>query len=256
LAAFDRGRIEREGLRVCLIGRPNAGKSSLLNALLGRDRAIVAATPGTTRDTLEEAALSTGLPAVLVDTAGLRDDASIPPSAKAWRAPNARSPPAMWPCSSSTPARPEDEADARTHRRALELAARERPPRRRRAQQVRSSGAAVLSGGIAVSAKTGAGLAALGRAVVAAAEVSPDGDEGETLLAGTRDRDAFASALAELDLQEPRSPRTRTPGKTAPPATCARLMPDWDASSAKALPTRCCMPCSPGSAWANEDLLR
>jgi len=65
----------REGLRVCLVGRPNAGKSSLLNALLGRDRAIVAAAAGTTRDTIEEPAVLEGLDATLVDTAGLRDDA-------------------------------------------------------------------------------------------------------------------------------------------------------------------------------------
>jgi tRNA modification GTPase len=58
--------------RICLVGRPNAGKSSLLNALLGKDRAIVASEPGTTRDTLEEPWQS----ALLVDTAGLRETSS------------------------------------------------------------------------------------------------------------------------------------------------------------------------------------
>ena len=67
------GRLLRRGIRAALIGRTNAGKSSLLNALLGRDRAIVAPTPGTTRDTIEETASIRGLPVVLVDTAGLRE---------------------------------------------------------------------------------------------------------------------------------------------------------------------------------------
>jgi len=65
------GRLLEEGARVALVGRPNAGKSSLFNALLGRDRAIVAAQPGTTRDTLEAWVEWDGLAAVLIDTAGL-----------------------------------------------------------------------------------------------------------------------------------------------------------------------------------------
>ncbi|MFM7214710.1 MAG: tRNA uridine-5-carboxymethylaminomethyl(34) synthesis GTPase MnmE, partial [Verrucomicrobiota bacterium] len=67
------GRILREGVRVAILGRPNAGKSSLLNLLLGNDRAIVSAIPGTTRDTVEECATVRGLPLVFIDTAGLRE---------------------------------------------------------------------------------------------------------------------------------------------------------------------------------------
>ncbi len=67
------GRILRGGLRVALLGRPNAGKSSLLNALLGSERAIVTATPGTTRDFVEESIELEGFPIVLIDTAGLRE---------------------------------------------------------------------------------------------------------------------------------------------------------------------------------------
>ncbi len=67
------GRIEEEGLRVVLCGRPNAGKSSLLNALSGSDRAIVTEIPGTTRDTLTEAVQMDGVRVCLTDTAGLRD---------------------------------------------------------------------------------------------------------------------------------------------------------------------------------------
>jgi tRNA modification GTPase len=67
------GKILREGLRVALVGRPNVGKSSLLNALLKQDRAIVTPIAGTTRDTLEETVDWNGLPVVLTDTAGVRE---------------------------------------------------------------------------------------------------------------------------------------------------------------------------------------
>ena len=67
------GRIAREGVRVVIAGKPNAGKSSLMNAILGEGRVIVTDVPGTTRDTVEESASLGGVPIVLVDTAGLRD---------------------------------------------------------------------------------------------------------------------------------------------------------------------------------------
>ena len=73
LRTADEGQILRRGIRAAIIGCPNAGKSSLLNQLLGRDRAIVSAIPGTTRDTIEETANVRGLPVVFIDTAGLRD---------------------------------------------------------------------------------------------------------------------------------------------------------------------------------------
>lgn len=71
-SADRRGERVREGLRIALIGAPNAGKSTLLNALLGRDAAIVAPTPGTTRDVVEGRMILAGVPTVLADTAGLR----------------------------------------------------------------------------------------------------------------------------------------------------------------------------------------
>src|ERR1041385_7309403 len=73
LRTATEGQILRRGIRVAIIGRPNAGKSSLLNQLLGHDRAIVSAIPGTTRDTIEETANVRGLPVVFIDTAGLRE---------------------------------------------------------------------------------------------------------------------------------------------------------------------------------------
>jgi tRNA modification GTPase len=75
LATAQEGRILREGVRLVLCGAPNTGKSSLLNRLLGFDRAIVSATPGTTRDTIEELASLHGLPFHIIDTAGLRETA-------------------------------------------------------------------------------------------------------------------------------------------------------------------------------------
>lgn len=75
LAGADRGRILRDGMTVVISGRPNVGKSSLLNALLEQERALVSPSPGTTRDTIEEGLDLGGVPAVLVDTAGLREGA-------------------------------------------------------------------------------------------------------------------------------------------------------------------------------------
>ncbi|NJC87085.1 MAG: tRNA uridine-5-carboxymethylaminomethyl(34) synthesis GTPase MnmE [Desulfuromonas sp.] len=73
MLTFDNGRALREGVSVLILGRPNVGKSSLLNALLGEARAIVTEIPGTTRDTVEEELVLDGLPLRLIDTAGVRD---------------------------------------------------------------------------------------------------------------------------------------------------------------------------------------
>ena len=73
LRTANEGQILRRGIRAAILGRPNAGKSSLLNQLLGRDRAIVSPIAGTTRDTIEETANIRGLPVVFIDTAGLRE---------------------------------------------------------------------------------------------------------------------------------------------------------------------------------------
>ncbi|HEY8998602.1 MAG TPA: tRNA uridine-5-carboxymethylaminomethyl(34) synthesis GTPase MnmE, partial [Edaphobacter sp.] len=70
---FDYGRIVHDGLRLAIVGRPNAGKSSLFNRLVERNRAIVTATPGTTRDLVTERVAIHGIPIELIDTAGLRE---------------------------------------------------------------------------------------------------------------------------------------------------------------------------------------
>ena len=71
--SFDNGKIVKEGIKTAIIGKPNAGKSSLLNAILKEDRAIVTEYAGTTRDTIEEFATVEGIPLKLIDTAGIRN---------------------------------------------------------------------------------------------------------------------------------------------------------------------------------------
>lgn len=89
LSTASQGRILREGARTVLAGAPNAGKSSLLNRLLGCERAIVSERPGTTRDTIEEVINLQGIPLRLVDTAGLRgvvtDDIELESAARTRR---------------------------------------------------------------------------------------------------------------------------------------------------------------------------
>ena len=77
LSSYSVGRVYKEGVKVTIAGKPNAGKSSLLNALLHEDRAIVSAVPGTTRDTISESMEIDGIVFRLTDTAGLRETTDV-----------------------------------------------------------------------------------------------------------------------------------------------------------------------------------
>jgi tRNA modification GTPase len=77
LTQYDNGRILREGLTIVLVGKPNVGKSSLLNALTGRERAIVTPFPGTTRDVIEDSFLLSGTLVRILDTAGIRREPDV-----------------------------------------------------------------------------------------------------------------------------------------------------------------------------------
>ena len=75
--SFETGKVLRNGINTVIIGKPNVGKSSLLNALLKEDRAIVTEIPGTTRDTIEEFLTIKGVPLKIIDTAGIRETADV-----------------------------------------------------------------------------------------------------------------------------------------------------------------------------------
>ena len=77
IKSADTGKIYKEGIKTVILGRPNVGKSSLLNAMLEEDRAIVTDIPGTTRDSLEEMLNVHGIPLNIIDTAGIRDTNDI-----------------------------------------------------------------------------------------------------------------------------------------------------------------------------------
>ena len=77
LSTAGAGRMIKEGIRVAIVGRPNVGKSSLMNCLLRQSRAIVTEIPGTTRDTIEEAVSIRNIPVYLIDTAGIRDTQDV-----------------------------------------------------------------------------------------------------------------------------------------------------------------------------------
>jgi len=174
-----RGERLREGLVFAIAGPPNVGKSSLLNALTGRDVAIVAATPGTTRDALETRVALGGVPVTLVDTAGLREAADAI-EAEGVRRARARAATADLVIAVTEAGQPpaHDRADLRVANK-LDL------------------GGAVPEGAIGVSALTGEGLEAL-RARLADAARALTQKSGPPALTRARHRAALLEAAARL----------------------------------------------------------
>lgn len=191
LATYARGRVLKHGVATAIIGAPNAGKSSLLNRLVGYDRAIVTARPGTTRDTVEEKALVGGVLLRLIDTAGLRetDDAverlGVERSRKAVEQ-------ADLILALADGSRAMDNADEA----ALALAAASGKPwlllRTKRDLGGDNGG----EGAIALSSVTGEGLDALEAAVAKLFPVPPA--QSGTLLTNARQADAAGRALASV----------------------------------------------------------
>ncbi len=201
LAKSVRGRVLREGALVAIAGAPNAGKSSLFNALVGSERAIVTALPGTTRDLLEETVDISGVPVRVVDTAGLRpcgDEAEQIGVARAKEAVR-RAELLLLAFDGAAPLTAED----------VELI-RATTGRPRIGVVCKSDLSAVLSEGelaalglesVSVSAQSGEGLAAL-RAGIASALLP---QEESPLLTNARHLDAILSArdsLAALDVHD------------------------------------------------------
>ncbi len=187
LADGGRGERLREGLHIAILGAPNAGKSSLLNALVGREAAIVSARAGTTRDVVEARLDLGGVPATLADTAGLRD-ATDEIEAEGIRRARRRA----------------EEADL-----LLLLFAADQEPDAETLAWLRPDALVVLSksdltlspaglDGLPVSARTGEGLPAL-RARLEAEALARAATTSETLLTRPRHRAALQDALAWLD---------------------------------------------------------
>ena len=195
LAAAHRGQLLRQGVPTVILGRPNAGKSSLLNALLGYDRAIVTAVAGTTRDTVEEKAVVGGVLLRLIDTAGIRDaeDEVERMGVERSRQAAARAELALLVLDGSQPLAGED-------RQALE-AARLAPRRlvlRNKIDlpQVLDSGSLEGERTLPLSARTGQGLDGLEAAV---AELFPAGKTPPgRMLANARQAEAVSRALRFL----------------------------------------------------------
>lgn len=201
IAGASRGRLLREGRTVVIAGRPNTGKSSLFNALLGRNRAIVTSAPGTTRDVLSEPVDMLGVPVTLIDTAGLRESSDPIEQEGVARADAARA-------AASMTLLVLDGSSALT---ATDRMLLNEPP----AGRVIAINKADLSrgfspeleapGAVLVSASTGAGLSDLRAMIVR--EVSSRDDRRDTpTLANIRHitltgraREAAAQALAALD---------------------------------------------------------
>ena len=195
-------RAVREGVRVVLVGRPNVGKSSLFNALLGDERAIVTPDPGTTRDLVSERIEVAGIPVTLVDSAGWREggDAAESIGVERARAAAAGSSVALWVVDRSVPLEPGDHAVAARLAGKRVLAALNKSDRA--AGLAPAEVEALLDGlprrVVEVSATTGAGLEPLRAALAALLGAADRGRALAGAVANPRHVEALERARAAL----------------------------------------------------------
>jgi tRNA modification GTPase len=185
IAGAARGEALREGLRIAILGAPNAGKSSLLNALAGREAAIVSPQAGTTRDVVEARVVIAGVPVLLADTAGLRETADAIEAEGVRRARAQGQAAELVLAVFAADAAPDAETLALLETGALVVVNK-------------ADLAAPALAGIAVSARTGAGLPAL-RAALEAAVRARAGLSDVAGLTRPRHRAALADTIAALD---------------------------------------------------------
>ena len=191
---FSYGRIVREGFALAIVGRPNAGKSSLFNRLVERDRAIVTATPGTTRDLVMERVSLEGIPVELIDTAGLRDatDEAEAIGIVKSREAMAEADIVLLVVDATAPLHPEDEATIAAHRDRpllVVLNKRDLAPGVSLAENMHTT--------VATSALTCEGLPELRRAILSL--ISSGAPTGDTaLLTNLRQQQAISGALTAL----------------------------------------------------------
>lgn len=185
IAGAARAEALREGLRIAILGAPNAGKSSLLNALAGREAAIVSPQAGTTRDVVEARAVIAGVPVVLADTAGLRETADAIEAEGVRRARAQGQSAELVLAVFAADAVPDAETLALLEAGALAVVNK-------------ADLAAPALAGIVVSARTGAGLPAL-RAALEAAVRARAGLSDVAGLTRPRHRAALADTIAALD---------------------------------------------------------
>jgi len=191
---FTYGRIVREGFTLAIVGRPNAGKSSLFNRLVQRDRAIVTATPGTTRDLVTERVSLEGIPVELIDTAGLRhstDEAESIGIAKSREA-MAEADVVLLVLDATAPLHAEDEATLASHANRPLLIAINKHDLNPTSPQITSEAPAIET-----SALTGQGIPELRTAILnQIAATAPASDNA--LLTNLRQQQSVSTALAAL----------------------------------------------------------
>lgn len=185
--SYRTGRALREGARVAILGRPNAGKSTLINRLLGADRAIVSPIPGTTRDTVEEVCEVGGIPVRLIDTAGLREAGDAIEREGAARARRAAAGADLRLLLMDAAAGPGEAAWALAERGKAE------GPSLLVANKMDLPGAELPHGALPISALRGEGLETLREAIAAAlAGEAGEAGSGQSLLTRERHRDLVA----------------------------------------------------------------